>query len=131
MLLGSFHPRWQGVATSGNTLRRWLMAEILTLPAQQVPLWRTRPDDCLFYGADILGGHKYYLSSALARHRADLRARVGSVGARAPLRVGGYGDWRGCCCARRWRAIVLTCCPATCEWGVAAGAAEEVTRRSP
>lgn len=69
VLLGCFHPRWQGVATSGNTLRRALMARILDLPADQVPAWRTRPDDCLFYGSDILGGHKVYLAAPLARHR--------------------------------------------------------------
>ena len=69
VLLGCFHPRWQGVATSGNTLRRELMARILTLPADQVSQWKTRPDDCLFYGADILGARKIYLATALARHR--------------------------------------------------------------
>jgi hypothetical protein len=69
VLLGSFHPRWQGVATSGNALRRALMAQILTLPGEQVAHWRTRPDDCLFYGADILGGHKYYLAEPQAQHR--------------------------------------------------------------
>ncbi len=69
VLLGCFEPRWQGVATSGNTLRRALMARILALPAEQVAQWRTRPDDCLFYGADILGGHKVYLAEPLARHR--------------------------------------------------------------
>lgn len=69
VLLGCFHPRWQGNATSANTVRRALMARILELPPEQVAEWRTRPDDCLFYGADILGGHKYYLAAALARHR--------------------------------------------------------------
>ncbi len=69
VLLGCFHPRWQGVATSGNTLRRELLARIFSLPADQVSQWKTRPDDCLFYGADILGARKIYLAAALARHR--------------------------------------------------------------
>jgi glycosyltransferase involved in cell wall biosynthesis len=69
VLLGSFFPKWQGVATSGNTITRSLMARILDLPAQQIGEWVTRPDDCLFYGSDILGGHKYYLAAPLARHR--------------------------------------------------------------
>jgi glycosyltransferase involved in cell wall biosynthesis len=69
MLLGAFVQRWQGVATSGNTLRRELLARILTLPPEQAAQWRTRPDDCLFYGSDILGGHKVYLAEALVRHR--------------------------------------------------------------
>jgi glycosyltransferase involved in cell wall biosynthesis len=69
MLLGAFVQRWQGVATSGNTLRRELLARILTLPPEQAAQWRTRPDDCLFYGSDILGGHKVYLAEVLVRHR--------------------------------------------------------------
>jgi glycosyltransferase involved in cell wall biosynthesis len=69
VLLGCFHPRWQGNATSANTLRRALMARILDLPSRQIDEWVTRPDDCLFYGSDILGGHKYYLAAPLAQHR--------------------------------------------------------------
>lgn len=69
VLLGCFFPRWQGVATSGNTLRRALMGRILTMPAEQASEWRTRPDDCLFYGSDILGAHKIYMAKPLASHR--------------------------------------------------------------
>ena len=72
-LLGAFVQRWQGVATSGNTLRRELLQRILDLPAEQVALWRSRPDDCLFYGSDILGAHKYYLAQPLVRHREHSR----------------------------------------------------------
>ena len=68
-LLGAFVNRWQGVATSGNTLRRELLERILQLPPALAAQWRTRPDDCLFYGSDILGAHKYYLAEPLARHR--------------------------------------------------------------
>jgi glycosyltransferase involved in cell wall biosynthesis len=68
-LLGAFVQRWQGVATSGNTLRRELLARILALPPEQAAQWRTRPDDCLFYGSDILGAHKHYIAEPLARHR--------------------------------------------------------------
>lgn len=84
VLLGCFHPKWQGVATSGNTLRRGLMQRILAMPADQVPDWRTRPDDCLFYGADILGGHKLYLAQALARHREHQHNAL--LQDRAPIR---------------------------------------------
>jgi glycosyltransferase involved in cell wall biosynthesis len=68
-LMGAFVSRWQGVATSGNTLRRPLLEKILSLPSEQAQQWRTRPDDCLFYGSDILGAHKFYLAEPLARHR--------------------------------------------------------------
>lgn len=68
-LMGACIQRWQGVATSGNTLKRTLLQKILQLPDEQVHEWKTRPDDCLFYGSDILGAHKYYLSEALVLHR--------------------------------------------------------------
>jgi hypothetical protein len=67
--MGAYRQRWQGVATSGNTLKRDLLVKILQLPNNQVAEWKTRPDDCLFYGSDILGGHKYYLAQALVLHR--------------------------------------------------------------
>lgn len=69
ILMGSFIQRWQGVATSGNTLKRSLLNQILQLPAEQVAEWTSRPDDCLFYGSDILGAHKYYFAEALVMHR--------------------------------------------------------------
>lgn len=68
-LMGACIQRWQGVATSGNTLKRSLLEKILQLPPDQIQEWKTRPDDCLFYGSDILGAHKYYLSEALVMHR--------------------------------------------------------------
>lgn len=68
-LMGACIQRWQGVATSGNTIKRALFGKILQLPIDQVQEWKTRPDDCLFYGSDILGGHKYYLAKALVFHR--------------------------------------------------------------
>ena len=68
-LMGACIQRWQGVATSGNTMKRALFEKILQLPIDQVENWKTRPDDCLFYGSDILGGHKYYLAKALVLHR--------------------------------------------------------------
>lgn len=69
ILMGAYVQRWQGVATSGNTLKRTLLEKILQLPIDQIAEWRSRPDDCLFYGSDILGGHKYYLAETLVKHR--------------------------------------------------------------
>jgi glycosyltransferase involved in cell wall biosynthesis len=69
ILMGAFIQRWQGVATSGNTLKRSLLNQILQLPKEQVAEWKSRPDDCLFYGSDILGAHKYYLAEPLVMHR--------------------------------------------------------------
>jgi glycosyltransferase involved in cell wall biosynthesis len=69
VVLGSFYPRWQGVATSGLTLRRDLMGRLLDLPPAMASQWVTRPDDCLVVGADILGAHKVYIGEPLVGHR--------------------------------------------------------------
>lgn len=69
VVLGSFYPRWQGVATSGLTLRRALMERLLDLPPAMIREWVTRPDDCLVIGADILGAHKIYIGEPLVGHR--------------------------------------------------------------
>ena len=73
VLMGACIQRWQGVASSGNTIKRDLFQKILSLPVDQIKEWKTRPDDCLFYGSDILGGHKYYLANALVMHREHSR----------------------------------------------------------
>ena len=69
VVLGSFYPRWQGVATSGLTLRHALMERLLDLPPAMIREWVTRPDDCLVIGADILGAHKIYIGEPLVGHR--------------------------------------------------------------
>ncbi len=88
-LLGAFVNRWQGVASSGNTLRRPLLQQILSLPGEQVAMWQTRPDDCLFYGSDILGAHKYYLALPLARHREHASNALQAF-RNAPVRTARY-----------------------------------------
>jgi glycosyltransferase involved in cell wall biosynthesis len=69
VLNGAFGGRWQGTATSGNVLERALLLRIVDLPAELVSAWKTRPDDCLALGSDILGAVKHYLAEPLARHR--------------------------------------------------------------
>jgi glycosyltransferase involved in cell wall biosynthesis len=70
VLLGAYEPVWQATATSGLSLRRSLAAQVLDIPADYHPLSRTRADDWLNAGADILGGRKYFLAEPLARYRA-------------------------------------------------------------
>lgn len=70
VLLGAYEPTWQATATSGLSLRRTLAARVLDIPERYHPLSRTRADDWLNAGADILGGRKYYLAEPLARYRA-------------------------------------------------------------
>lgn len=73
VLLGAFEHPWQGSATSAVSLARPLALRVLDLPPSMAAEWRTRADDCLVFGADILGGHKYGLARPLVRYRAHGR----------------------------------------------------------
>lgn len=70
VLHGAFNPQYQGSATSATTVSRELALRILDLPPELQQDWRTRADDCLAYGGDVLGAHKYYCAEPLARYRA-------------------------------------------------------------
>lgn len=70
VLLGAYEPVWQATATSALSLRRALAQRVLDIPPDYHVLSRTRADDWLNCGADILGGRKYYLAEPLARYRA-------------------------------------------------------------
>lgn len=69
VLLGAYVHRWQGTATSAMSLRRGLTERVLQMPSAMVMEWKSRPDDCLVFGGEILGAHKYYLGTPLVRHR--------------------------------------------------------------
>lgn len=69
VLLGAFNTIWQGAPTSGNSLRRELAVRLTRLPDTIIEAWRTRADDCIVCGADILGARKYHLPEALVRYR--------------------------------------------------------------
>jgi len=47
--------------------RRRLLDRFLPLPFAAE--WRTRADDCLVYGASLVGGRKYFLGRPLVRYR--------------------------------------------------------------
>lgn len=70
VLLGAYATQWQASATSALSLRRSLALEVLDIPAHFFPKWRTRADDWLACGSDILGAHKYYLAETLVDYRA-------------------------------------------------------------
>lgn len=70
VLLGAFRARWQATATSAMSLNRQIALELLELPEQFFRTWRTRADDCIVCGADILAVHKFYLAESLVRYRA-------------------------------------------------------------
>lgn len=85
VLLGAYVQRWQGTATSAISLRSGLAERLFMLPADLAAEWKSRPDDCLVYGAEILGAHKYYLGRPLVRHRQH-GANAKNAYLRAPLK---------------------------------------------
>lgn len=71
VLLAAYAAKWQGAPTSALSLRRPLAVELLQdIPPRYLPKWKTRADDWLVFGADILGGRKYYLAEVLVEYRA-------------------------------------------------------------
>lgn len=86
ILLGAYFHRFQGAATSALSLRRALMARLLTLPPERAGDWMSRPDDCLVYGSDILGAHKFCLGAPLVRHREHGSNALKAFG-RSPLKA--------------------------------------------
>jgi glycosyltransferase involved in cell wall biosynthesis len=69
VLLAAFLQRWQSAATSAISVRRDLLARVFALPPALVAEWRSRPDDCLSLGSELLGGRKYYFAEPLVAHR--------------------------------------------------------------
>lgn len=67
---GAFAASHQYAPTSANVLRAPLFRSLLDVPEAMLEEWRTRADDCIGYGADILGARKYYLHQALVRYRS-------------------------------------------------------------
>jgi glycosyltransferase involved in cell wall biosynthesis len=69
VLAGCYARSWRTSPTSGVCIRRPLARRLALLPDAMASAWRTRADDCLSYGADVLGGRKFYLSPALSCYR--------------------------------------------------------------
>jgi glycosyltransferase involved in cell wall biosynthesis len=78
-----FLRRWIGGPTSALSLRRELARRVLDLPAAAVQEWRCFADDCLVYGASVLGAHKKYLAAATVRYR--MHGNNVTCRARAPV----------------------------------------------
>lgn len=60
---------WYGAPTSALSLRRALAERCLTLSPQAMATWRLSADNCLVYGASLLGGRKYFLPTATVGYR--------------------------------------------------------------
>lgn len=65
-----YAPIWRGSPTSAIVMRSELALRVLDVTNEMLRDWRTRADDCLVFGADLLGAHKFYLGQPLARYRA-------------------------------------------------------------
>lgn len=60
---------WYGAPTSAVSMRTRLARQVLDLPEAFRADWRTSPDNCLVYGASVLGARKYYLPTGCVRYR--------------------------------------------------------------
>ncbi|MCC7247366.1 MAG: glycosyltransferase family 2 protein, partial [Lysobacter sp.] len=60
---------WYGAPTSALSLRRALAERCLTLSPEAMAMWRLSADNCLVYGASLLGGRKYFLPTATVGYR--------------------------------------------------------------
>lgn len=58
---------WIGAPTSCISMRRALLEKILPIPYEGE--WITRADDCLIWGASIIGGYKCYIATPLVNYR--------------------------------------------------------------
>jgi glycosyltransferase involved in cell wall biosynthesis len=58
---------WIGSITSTLSMRREIISKFLPIPNTED--WRVRADDCLVWGASLVGAKKFYMSSPLVRYR--------------------------------------------------------------
>lgn len=61
--------RWYGAPTSALALRRRLAERVLDLPTDIVANWRISADNCLVFGASLLGARKYFLPTGNVDYR--------------------------------------------------------------
>lgn len=70
ILLGAYSTEWQGSTTSALSLRREAALTVLDIPSHFFARWKSRADDWLVFGSDILGVRKYCLAEPLVQYRA-------------------------------------------------------------
>ncbi|MEM7715791.1 MAG: glycosyltransferase family 2 protein [Cyanobacteria bacterium P01_A01_bin.68] len=59
---------WIGHRTSTLSMRRNVLEKFLPIPYLED--WRVRADDCIIFGASIVGARKFYLAQPLVKYRA-------------------------------------------------------------
>jgi glycosyltransferase involved in cell wall biosynthesis len=60
---------WYGAPTSALSMRVTWARRTLDLPVELGSNWRLSADNCLVYGASVLGARKYYLRTGAVRYR--------------------------------------------------------------
>lgn len=58
---------WIGSITSTLSMRRNILSKVLPIPHTED--WRVRADDCLIWGASLVGAKKFYMSKSLVQYR--------------------------------------------------------------
>lgn len=59
---------WIGNRTSTLSMRRIILEKFLPIPYLED--WRVRADDCIIFGASVVGARKFYLAQPLVKYRA-------------------------------------------------------------
>jgi glycosyltransferase involved in cell wall biosynthesis len=62
-----YSSEWIGSVTSTLSMRRGVLDKVLPIP--HLEDWRVRADDCLVWGASLVGAKKFYMSKPLVRYR--------------------------------------------------------------
>jgi glycosyltransferase involved in cell wall biosynthesis len=60
---------WYGAPTSALSMRTSWARRTLDLPREVSGAWRLSADNCLVFGASVLGAHKFYLRTGAVRYR--------------------------------------------------------------
>ena len=62
-------PHWYGAPTSALALRTGYARRVLDLPTDLFATWRLSADNCLVYGASILGARKLFMPTGCVHYR--------------------------------------------------------------
>jgi glycosyltransferase involved in cell wall biosynthesis len=67
IILALEEQRFVGAPTSGNSIRRKFLNNILPIP--YLDDWRVRADDCIVFGSSIIGARKFFINLPLVAYR--------------------------------------------------------------
>ncbi|MCG5060317.1 MAG: glycosyltransferase [Limnoraphis sp. WC205] len=67
IILTLYNPQWKGVITSAISMKRKILNRFLPIPYLED--WRRRADDCLIWGASLVGAKRFYMAKPLVKYR--------------------------------------------------------------